>query len=584
MTKTESRTPARRSRRQNVFALTASMCLAIVSLSGSGNPPASPQAAVQAELQSLSARGITYRFIADSIIELHDEYSGTTFVRSLKSQNDDELRLWARAKGVPILEIDPRLIDTSIYSGRYSFWARVPLSNVSLPLVCGDLDHNGRIEAYGVYRDSTNNVDRRAYEIDSTGTANMLHSFAPYEGVARSILDSDGDSLWEVIFTSAGYAYDFEQLSTSQIPTELNFTHNRYQGNLTPGSTGIVFEDLDGDGVLDFLYKGSEPDTTDPNVGIGKVYVAEFDSAQNNFARVWSKQFYQNSESAIAGFSVSDFDGDERQEFLVTGGLLGHVFIIENSGDDSFSQAWMDSLPLVNLYYQCAGDVDDDGKVEFFVGATTGTGNWIIMYESDHNNHYVPKIIFHLLSGGLFNEPTYEAIDMDGDGKPELVLMCGTDIYVFKSSMDDGYALWFLWRVGTGTCMRAKDVNNDKRSDLLISKLDQGGRIYTDIYVAANIMLKATAEEEVEEKGTLLCYPNPFNSSIELQITAPVGQAVTLRVFNILGQEIARPLDGILWKGKDSIEWNATNLPSGMYICLLETQVSLIARKILLVR
>ncbi len=72
-------------------------------------------------------------------------------------------------------------------------------------------------------------------------------------------------------------------------------------------------------------------------------------------------------------------------------------------------------------------------------------------------------------------------------------------------------------------------------------------------------------------------YPNPFNSqtAISYQLPAPSGVEgsaaswVNLRVFDLLGREVATLVNGIRASGTHTVQWNAGFLPSGMYVCRL---------------
>lgn len=66
-------------------------------------------------------------------------------------------------------------------------------------------------------------------------------------------------------------------------------------------------------------------------------------------------------------------------------------------------------------------------------------------------------------------------------------------------------------------------------------------------------------------------YPNPFNSSTTIKFDLPQASYVTIRVFNILGQEVARPHDGYLAAGYRSLIWDGRNssgetVSSGIYL------------------
>ena len=66
-------------------------------------------------------------------------------------------------------------------------------------------------------------------------------------------------------------------------------------------------------------------------------------------------------------------------------------------------------------------------------------------------------------------------------------------------------------------------------------------------------------------------YPNPFNPMTTIEFDLPQPAVVTLVVYNTLGQEVARLLDReSMDDGTQEVEFDATNLPSGVYFYRLE--------------
>lgn len=65
-------------------------------------------------------------------------------------------------------------------------------------------------------------------------------------------------------------------------------------------------------------------------------------------------------------------------------------------------------------------------------------------------------------------------------------------------------------------------------------------------------------------------YPNPFNPSTSITYSVPSESWISLRVYNMLGQEIAVLFEGRQNKGVHTVSFNAANMPSGNYICRLE--------------
>lgn len=65
-------------------------------------------------------------------------------------------------------------------------------------------------------------------------------------------------------------------------------------------------------------------------------------------------------------------------------------------------------------------------------------------------------------------------------------------------------------------------------------------------------------------------YPNPFNPSTNLQFELPEQAQVSLVVFNITGQKVSTLVDQHLNAGFHTYTFDASSLPSGMYIAQME--------------
>jgi hypothetical protein len=79
-------------------------------------------------------------------------------------------------------------------------------------------------------------------------------------------------------------------------------------------------------------------------------------------------------------------------------------------------------------------------------------------------------------------------------------------------------------------------------------------------------------------------YPNPFNPSTNIEFDLPKTSKVTLKVFNILGEEVATLLSASLLSGSHSVEWDASNLASGVYLYRLQAGDYVETRKMVLMR
>ena len=80
-------------------------------------------------------------------------------------------------------------------------------------------------------------------------------------------------------------------------------------------------------------------------------------------------------------------------------------------------------------------------------------------------------------------------------------------------------------------------------------------------------------------------YPNPFNPSTSIEYSVAKSARVTLRVYNLLGQEVATLTDGLQNPGSYKITFDASKLASGVYLYRLSTNDGFVsAKKMLLLK
>ncbi|MBN2366946.1 MAG: T9SS type A sorting domain-containing protein [Calditrichaeota bacterium] len=79
-------------------------------------------------------------------------------------------------------------------------------------------------------------------------------------------------------------------------------------------------------------------------------------------------------------------------------------------------------------------------------------------------------------------------------------------------------------------------------------------------------------------------YPNPFNPTTTIAFDLPEATQVTLKIFNILGEEVETLLSEFLLSGSYEYQWDAGNLASGVYLYKLEAEGFLETKKMILMR
>ncbi|MCW9096648.1 MAG: T9SS type A sorting domain-containing protein, partial [Ignavibacteriaceae bacterium] len=79
-------------------------------------------------------------------------------------------------------------------------------------------------------------------------------------------------------------------------------------------------------------------------------------------------------------------------------------------------------------------------------------------------------------------------------------------------------------------------------------------------------------------------YPNPFNPSTTIKYSIPEDRFVKLAVYNMLGEKVATLVNAQQKSGRYEINFNASNLASGIYLYRLEAQNYVSIKKMILVK
>lgn len=109
----------------------------------------------------------------------------------------------------------------------------------------------------------------------------------------------------------------------------------------------------------------------------------------------------------------------------------------------------------------------------------------------------------------------------------------------------------------------------------------QSEMISTTFFPVTSVASSSSAPKDLV---LLQNYPNPFNPSTTIEFTLPAAQFVTLSVFNLLGNEVSSLVRETLPAGSHSVPFDASLLSSGLYFYRIQTNGTLLSRKMLLLR
>lgn len=79
-------------------------------------------------------------------------------------------------------------------------------------------------------------------------------------------------------------------------------------------------------------------------------------------------------------------------------------------------------------------------------------------------------------------------------------------------------------------------------------------------------------------------FPNPFNPATAISFTLPFDQLVTITLYDLLGNKVKTISEGFYSSGKHIVDFNASNLTSGVYIYRMESSKFSASKKLLLLK
>ncbi len=153
------------------------------------------------------------------------------------------------------------------------------------------------------------------------------------------------------------------------------------------------------------------------------------------------------------------------------------------------------------------------------------------------------------------------------EGRTLRILVYGGDGQVLPSGSND------LFRIENNEAIEIKDVQAASADGRVLAAV---GSVGTASSVPTGFVLHQN-------------YPNPFNPATEIRFDLPYTAKVELKVFNVLGQEIATLLSRELPSGSHSVTWNGRDdydqpVSSGVYFYRLEAGGNSISKKMILIK
>ncbi len=104
------------------------------------------------------------------------------------------------------------------------------------------------------------------------------------------------------------------------------------------------------------------------------------------------------------------------------------------------------------------------------------------------------------------------------------------------------------------------------------------------IAVPTAVIESATQSNVPLQYGLEQNYPNPFNPSTTIRFQMPSKGFVTLRIYDIVGREVATLVNGFQEAGTHNVKFDASNLPSGIYLYRITSGTYAETKKLVLIK
>jgi len=134
--------------------------------------------------------------------------------------------------------------------------------------------------------------------------------------------------------------------------------------------------------------------------------------------------------------------------------------------------------------------------------------------------------------------------------------------YVYRSV--DGGSTWQQLRTGMTTSSTLGIAVNDS-GVVFVGTLN--GQVYRSAQPTVSMV---DHSEHPREFVLYQNYPNPFNPSTTIRFTIPDSRFTSLRIYNLLGEEVATLVNEVKQAGQYEVKWDAEGLASGVYLYRLE--------------
>ena len=300
----------------------------------------------------------------------------------------------------------------------------------------------------------------------------------------------------------------------------------------------MEISDFNNDGKIELILGDTQFSTN---------YIAYLDSTGNNTFPLMQgyefKEIIPNAPVSAGWLFAKDLDGDNKKEIITCGigSGSGSIGVVKSLGGKSFQTMWWDSSGIF------AGP-------NLGIDSASVDGRFSILYPNVRS------------SGSMFWQNTH----------------------IYTRSSQYGFFKTFYEEIDSTAFLGARlfDIDMDKKVNILTSAgINIPSKFYYfDFEQQGTIGIWNNVSGIPPSFSLYQNYPNPFNNETILKYDIRTRDLYKIEIFDITGKKIETILKEIISPGEYKINFNSSNLSSGVYFYKLSSSINSQTRKLLLIK
>jgi len=316
-----------------------------------------------------------------------------------------------------------------------------------------DVDKDGMFEIWGMRRSNEGYGEIIVFEVNGSGMPGRIRRMG-LKAYPWWVGDADRDGIPDILLNEGDVTFVMEG------------KRRTFERDDTWGGT---VADTDGDGDPELLLKEERYDRV-------QIYECRGDDTFIKTASLYNPSAGYNS---IREITVGEMDDDDMTDILFLDEDCDLAFY-ENRGDNRYALRWVERIADGTPAFMTSGDLNGDGRDEVLIGILRTQGENKLTYPLDLMSIEVRDIGPRLLDetemdGAISTSNAARIVDLNGDGKGELIVTTYRDAYVLNGNLDP---IWHFEGVGRNRRIIALDLDGDGRPEFGLN-LKDGFRFFT---------------------------------------------------------------------------------------------------------